>query len=202
MKSLKRVKARVFAFGVVAVATTIIATASIAAAHDDDLPNGLGAVRKATASFRDLKVATDGGYGILKDTAGIACIDNPGVGAMGVHYVNGDLVAAGRVDALHPQALVYEPAKNGHLHLVAVEYVAFQAAWDASHRSPPTLFGVPFMLTPAGNRFGLPAFYSLHAWVRKSNPLGPFSMWNPRVRCGQTHNGESMDDSMDMGGNH
>jgi hypothetical protein len=203
MKSLKRVKARVITFSVVAVAVTIVATASIAAAHDDDLPNGLGAVRKATAAFRDLKVATDSSYGILKDKDGIACIDNPGVGAMGVHYVNGDLVASGKVDALHPQALVYEPAKNGRLHLVAVEYVTFQAAWDESHTSPPTLFVVPFMLTPEGNRFGLPAFYSLHAWAWKSDPLGRFSMWNPRVHCGTTHHGESMDDdSMDMGGDH
>ena len=58
MKSLKRVKKRVIALSVVAVAVTIVATASIASAHDDDLPHGLGAVRKATAAFRDLKVAS------------------------------------------------------------------------------------------------------------------------------------------------
>ena len=41
---------------------------------------------------------------------------------------------------------------------------------------------------PAGeedqsNRFGLPAFYSLHAWIWKHNPSGTFSMWNPNVSC-------------------
>ena len=39
------------------------------------------------------------------------------------------------------------------------------------------------MLTPADNRFGLPAFYSLHAWVWKHNPRGVLDMWNPKVRC-------------------
>ena len=41
-----------------------------------------------------------------------------------------------------------------------------------------------FMLTDApGNRYGLPAFYSLHAWIWKHNPAGPFEMWNPDVHC-------------------
>ena len=41
----------------------------------------------------------------------------------------------------------------------------------------------PAMLTPGGNRFGLPAFYSLHAWIWKFNPSGTFAMWNPQVHC-------------------
>jgi hypothetical protein len=67
--------------------------------------------------------------------------------------------------------------------LVAVEYVTFQAQWDATHKSRPKLFGQTFMLTPDGNRFGLPAFYSLHAWIWKHNPDGTFAMWNPTVHC-------------------
>jgi hypothetical protein len=35
----------------------------------------------------------------------------------------------------------------------------------------------------APNRFGLDAFYSLHAWMWKPNPAGTFAMWNPRVSC-------------------
>jgi len=102
---------------------------------------------------------------------------------MGVHYANGALVGAGVIDAARPQVLVYEPTANGRLRLVAVEYVVFQAAWDAAHSSPPALFGQEFMLTPDGNRYGLPAFYALHAWVWKPNPSGMFAMWNPRVDC-------------------
>ena len=45
------------------------------------------------------------------------------------------------------------------------------------------LYGEKFMLTPEGNRYGLPAFYAHHAWIRKFNPSGTFAMWNPRVTC-------------------
>jgi hypothetical protein len=45
------------------------------------------------------------------------------------------------------------------------------------------LFGKSFMLVPAPNRFGIPAFYALHAWAWKTNPTGAFEMWNPSVLC-------------------
>jgi hypothetical protein len=55
-----------------------------------------------------------------------------------------------------------------------------QQAWtDAGNTSPPTLFGQEFELVPAGNRYGIPAFYELHAWIWKHNPSGMFSDWNP-----------------------
>ena len=102
---------------------------------------------------------------------------------MGIHYASGTLVNSGQVDPLKPQALVYAPEQDGQLHLVAVEYVTFQQQWDATHSAPPELFGQPFMVNPAGNRFGLPPFYSLHAWIWTNNPTGMFSMWNPAVSC-------------------
>jgi hypothetical protein len=66
---------------------------------------------------------------------------------------------------------------------VALEYVVFQDAWDATHTTPPELFGREFELVPAGNRYGLPPFYELHAWLWKHNPSGMFADWNPRVHC-------------------
>jgi hypothetical protein len=45
------------------------------------------------------------------------------------------------------------------------------------------LFGHRFNFTPGGNRFGLPAFFSLHAWLWYDNPAGTFEMFNPRVHC-------------------
>jgi hypothetical protein len=80
--------------------------------------------------------------------------------------------------------LVYELQPDGTLRLVALEYVVLQEGWDASHASAPSLFGQDFMLTPAGNRYGLPAFYALHAWIWKANPSGMFSPYNPSVGCG------------------
>jgi hypothetical protein len=38
-------------------------------------------------------------------------------------------------------------------------------------------------MVPAGNRYGLPDFYELHAWIWKGNPRGVFDDWNPTVSC-------------------
>ena len=82
-----------------------------------------------------------------------------------------------------PELLLYEPEKNGQLRLVGLEYVVLKSAWDATHSSPPSLFGQQFNFTDAPNRYGLPPFYSLHAWIWKNNPAGMFAMWNPDVSC-------------------
>jgi hypothetical protein len=166
-----------------AVSTTLLLRGPVAGAFPGQTQVELAAVRAATAQYHVLSIAKAHKYALLTDAAGIACIDNLPVGTMGVHFVNGDLVGSGKIRPLLPQALVYEPGPHGQMHLVAVEYIAFQAAWDATHKAPPTLFGQQFMLTTAPNRFGLPAFYSLHAWIWKHNPSGTFSMWNPTVHC-------------------
>lgn len=168
----------------------LLATALPSAARGDTLTNA----RDATAAYSDPTAALAAGYELLTDAAGLACIDQPGAGGMGVHYVKGTLVQSGTLDPARPQALVYEVQPGGQLRLVALEYVVLQAAWDAGHSGPPTLFDQPFMLNRADNRFGLPAFYALHAWVWKSNPSGTFSSWNPRVRCGAPVSGPAADD--------
>ncbi|MGI8743126.1 MAG: hypothetical protein ACR2NN_11265 [Bryobacteraceae bacterium] len=47
---------------------------------------------------------------------------------MGQHYVNGDLVADGEIDASKPEALIYEPSQGG-LQLVGVEFVVIAETW-------------------------------------------------------------------------
>jgi hypothetical protein len=148
--------------------------------------HGLRAARAGTAPFHSVAVAKAAGYGLLVDAAGIACIDKPGEGGMGIHYANSTLVGDDKVNAAAPELIVYEPTRKGRLRMVAAEYVVFQNAWDASHSSPPKLFGREFELVPAGNRYGLPPFYELHAWLSKHNPSGMFSDWNPRVTCPAT----------------
>jgi hypothetical protein len=61
--------------------------------------------------------------------------------------------------------------------------VVFTEAWDAAHESPPTLLGLELHLVPAPNRYELPAFYQIHAWVWRSNPTGMFESFNPTVSC-------------------
>ena len=143
------------------------------------------AATRATAKFHALAVAKRASYGLLKDKQGFACIamdGMPAMGAMGVHYAKGSLVADGKLNVTTPEAIVYAP-EGGRLRLAAIEYVVLKSAWDAHHATPPALFGQRFNFTPAGNRFGLPAYYSLHAWLWKRNPAGMFSMWNPDVHC-------------------
>ncbi len=146
--------------------------------------SSLDELRSSASVFRDFDKAGPAGYGLFKDVNGIACIAQPGEGAMGIHYVNGSPVSDPRELARQPEALVYEPQANGRLSLVAVEYLVTKSAWEgAGNTAPPSLFGHQFMLIPAGNRFGLPDFYALHVWLWKHNPHGLFGMWNPNVSC-------------------
>jgi hypothetical protein len=181
-------------------AVLLMGQAIAAFAHPQHEPPALSMTspaRSATAKYHILTVAKKAGYSILADTAGITCIADPQMGgAMGVHYVKGDLVKDPAIDSAHPEALVYAPDRHGKLQLAALEYVVIKADWDASHPqppglgygvqdtlAPPWLFGHEFNFTDAPNRYGLPPFYSLHAWVWKDNPAGTFEMRNPNVHC-------------------
>lgn len=188
---------RKLAIPALAVAVCAVAGGVAYASGGDDGHGALAHLKRVTAKYHDLTVAEHAGYGLFLDKAGIACIDMPGMGAMGVHYANGGIVPDGAIDPDTPEALVYAPDKHGGLHLAAVEYVVFQADWDANHDSPPSLFGATFNSTGADNRFGLPAYYSLHVWVWKHNPAGTFAMWNPKVSCtpgSHEHEGHEMGD--------
>jgi hypothetical protein len=161
-------------------------------AAESDARSEVAAAKIATARFHEMGAANAAGYTVrVADTQGLTCIADPGgAGAMGVHYLNPaqipelfDPSAAASVDASTPELLVFAPGKNGTQRLVALEYLTIKATWDAQHTEPPMLFGRPFNQTPVGNRFGLPAFYSLHAWVWDPNPTDLFAPWNPQVTC-------------------
>jgi len=166
----------------VAGAAILAAVVPSAAMGNNGSGETVANARDATAAFNDPAAAYAAGYDLLTDASGMACIDMPPDGAMGVHLVKGALVQSGTLDPARPQALVYEHVGD-QLHLAAVEYVVFQSAWDSTHTAAPALFGQQFVLNPDDNRFGLPAFYSLHAWVWKDNPGGMFESWNPAVHC-------------------
>ena len=173
-----------------AACAALVAACGALAAHvgsSGSSGSSTSVVANATDRFHALAAAKRAGYGLLKDQQGIACIamdPMPGMtmGAMGVHYAKPKLVGDGKLNPATPEALVYAP-QAGKLRLAAVEYVVLKSAWHARHAAPPALFDHAFNLTPAGNRFGLPAFYSLHAWIWKHNPAGMFAMWNPKVHC-------------------
>ena len=164
----------------VVAALTLTATASATILHRSNSQSELDAARAATAQFRDVDEATAAGYGEFRDAKGIACIELAGEGAMGIHYVNGGLVGDDVLDARTPEALVYEP-HGKKLRLVALEYIVFADAWKQT--APPAMFARTFDYVGEGNRYGLPPFWALHAWVHKKNPTGAVMAWNPRVDC-------------------
>ena len=161
---------------VILIVLTALGIAGIAVAA-----GAFDGAKPATARFHDLDKAKAAGYSVrVADAAGITCIAQPGEGAMGVHMLNPALLD-GSVDAESPELLVYEPRNNGELKLVALEYLVFKSDWKGPQ--PPALFGRTFDFTDEPNRYGLPPFYSLHAWIWKPNPSGILTPWNPRVSC-------------------
>ena len=146
-------------------AVSLVSCASMGGATHDASPFGQE-VRRATLRYHDVAAATAAGYALF-----LGCVSSPQGGAMGIHYVNGDLVGDGKLDASRPEALMYEP-KGGKLELVGVEYIVIAAAWDAANKTPPTLMGQLFHYNSSPNRYGIPAFYALHVWAWTHNPHG------------------------------
>jgi hypothetical protein len=135
-------------------------------------------VRAATEQFKNVTAAEAAGYALQ-----FGCVTGDDAGAMGLHYLNGDIVKSGVLDPTRPQIIIYEPVPGGGLRLIGADFLVFADAWDASHTSPPQLMGQLFHLFTSPNRFGLPAFYTLHVWAWKTNPNGAFVNWHPNVSC-------------------
>ena len=135
-------------------------------------------VREATNRFHDVKVAEQEGYVLT-----FGCVSGDDQGAMGLHYINFDLVKGDVIDAAHPQAIIYEPTANGGVKLIGADYLVLAHAWNKNHSAPPDLMGQWFHFFDTPNRFGLPAFYTLHVWAWKDNPNGAFVNWHPNVSC-------------------
>jgi hypothetical protein len=137
------------------------------------------AVREATERFKDVKAAENEGYRLE-----FGCVSGDDFGAMGLHYVNDMLVGRGMVDVTQPQIVLYEAQPNGGKKLTGADYLVLADPWDAAHPGvTPQLMGQIFHYFPTPNRFGLPAFYTLHVWAWKENPKGAFVNWHPNVSC-------------------
>jgi hypothetical protein len=163
----------------VLVVLPVLVAAGIAVAAD-----AFDGAKTSTARFHDLEQAKAAGYvAKVVDLGGIECIAQAGQGAMGVHMLNPALLFDdGTIDAANPELLVYERRSNGTLKLVALEYLVFQSEWKGAGK--PSLFGQDFDEIKAGNRYGIPPSWALHAWIWKPNPSGVLYAWNPHVDCG------------------
>jgi hypothetical protein len=165
-----------------AASARVLAQADHASHRGPDANDAKGAlvqaVRDATERFRDVSVAQTEGYALQ-----FGCVSGSDVGAMGMHFVNFPLVGDGEIDVTHPEIVIYEPKPDGSLKLIGADFLVLKDVWDAKHPAPPQLMGQLFHLFEAPNRFGLPAFYTLHVWAWKDNPNGSFVNWHPNVKC-------------------
>ena len=135
-------------------------------------------VRQATRQFLNVNNAGPAGYG-----PAFGCVTGPDHGAMGIHYVNGSLVASGEINLAQPQALIYEPVGEKR-RLVGVEYIVDAATWLSNHNNmTPALEGQDFQFVGSPNRFNLNSFFELHVWAWRDNPEGAFVDWNNSVTC-------------------
>lgn len=164
----------------------ILGTAAPAFGHDSLHANHVSSaklvqdVREATRQFIDVNNLPSGYQPLF------GCVSGPDHGAMGIHYVNLDLVGDGKVILSQPEAVIYEPVGNGR-RLVGVEYIVDAPTWLADPENkglPPQLDGQAFQLIGVPNRFGLPSpFFELHVWAWRDNPQGAFVDWNNDITC-------------------
>ncbi len=181
-----------YSLGALALLTVCISTIPAQESHShssaapqkeaaDDQTNAatlLKVVKDATEKFKDVKVAEANGYALQ-----FGCVTGDDSGAMGLHYVNAELVNSGVLDPTRPQIVIYEPLPGGGLKLIGADFLVIADSWNATHSGPPQLMGQLFHLFSSPNRFGLPAFYTLHVWAWKQNPKGAFVNWHPNVSC-------------------
>jgi hypothetical protein len=160
----------IFALTIISLAALTV-TAALAGGPSDQTR-----IRSATAPYKSLEVATAAGYALLPGLD--HCFNQPGVGAMGYHYIQAASLDLD-LDLEAPEAMVYAPGPNEQLKLAAVEYIVPAEPWDKVHPGKlPELMGHSLHLNEV---LGV---YVLHAWVWKDNPAGMYEDWNPEVSCG------------------
>jgi hypothetical protein len=128
-------------------------------------------LRRATEKFHDLAAAGEAGY----PTRLPVCVSDSTMGGMGHHMIDRTRFDE-KLEVERPEMLLYAPAGNGKVELVAVEYVVPYRAVPATEK-PPRLFGQAF------KRYDQFNYWALHVWAWRRNAAGLFADWNPAVIC-------------------
>ncbi len=156
----------------------------------------LAAAREVTTKYHDVSVAGADGYAPVTE-----CIEVPGLGAMGIHYINFGLLD-GSFNLTTPEILLYVPKGNG-LRLVAVEYAVVgpepgdlpgdDDVWDFHEASchytdgseEPCAAPENANPDPPDKVLALwhPDIWALHVWLWQANPNGIFEDFNPKASC-------------------
>jgi hypothetical protein len=150
---------------------TISAQVSANAATEDK-DDSLATLRRVTARYHDLGVAAKDGFVLLHD-----CEVRSEEGPVGTVYYNPARLLDGVINPEKPDALIYEPGRDGRRpRLVGVEFAIPFTLWTQSE--PPKFHGATFQRE---DEFGV---FGLHIWIWRKNPKGLFAESNPRVNCG------------------
>jgi len=136
-----------------------------------DTDGVIATLQRVTARYHNAQAAFDDEFVLLHP-----CEARGDEGPVGTVYVNFARLMDGVIDPERPDALIYEPTRNGDLRLVGVEFAIPQALWTDADL--PKFLGTTFQRE---DEFGV---YALHAWVWRNNPKGLFAETNPRVSCG------------------
>jgi hypothetical protein len=187
-----------------AVAAGMVSKSSARPAPGPGEPT-LDEVRQATERFRDVNVALAEGY--IRDPFNLcetaAMMGRAtALGSMGIHYFRPDLLGitappsprvngvGTHTDFRKPSILIYEPQADGSLQLIAVENLAFTAAWRAAgHTDPPSFYGVKYDVmvddpkTAVDEAHMFEPHFDRHVWIYRENPNGVFAQFNPAVTC-------------------
>jgi hypothetical protein len=132
-----------------------------------------GKVLLTLAKYRDVNKALADGYIPVS-----GCEAAPGLGGMGIHYLNPALAADLVNDPYKPELLLYAPNSTGGLDLLGPEYFQAEAG-----QARPAVVGQPFDGPMPGHNPQMPTHYDLHVWLFKYNPAGLFAPFNSRVKC-------------------
>lgn len=130
----------------------------------------MAALRLATARYHRLDAAIHDGFVLLHP-----CEERPGAGPAGILYVHFDRLLDGVIDPEKPDALLYEPTRNGRERLVAAEFAIPYAMWNDA--DPPEFLGASFQRE---DEFEV---WALHVWLWRHNPNGVFAESNPNISC-------------------
>ena len=140
----------------------------------------LDVAKAASDKYHDVNVAMADGYVSAEE-----CVASP-AGAMGIHYLNIDLILDPKVDPERPEVLLYFPTDDG-LILGGIEYlVAIGPPGSPVPDSPPAapvLFDQTFDGPMEGHGPDAPPHFDLHVWVWEENPQGMFGGFNSALSC-------------------
>jgi hypothetical protein len=167
------------------VVASLLLTITVALAapnvNDPQVLQDLAILRQATEKYHDVDVALADGF--IRTPR---CIEEPGLGGMGIHLINPARIINPAINLLEPEILLYLETDGG-MKLIGVEYMFPIGRPNAPIPNPappaPVLFGRTFDGPMLGHEPGMPPHYDFHVWIWQANPEGIFTPFNPNVNC-------------------